>query len=596
MEANKRKISGIIKNTAILRIPFFQRKYVWDKEMWEEFLESMLSVSQKSGNGQDDYFMGSIILKEIDNGYGMNDIGLVVDGQQRLITTFLFFKELCKQQNRQPLFAERFYVSEGKEDSTNKKIGLEPSVEDAKFFNDIINKKIENIENDSYIKANEKEIYNSKIYQCYKFFMKKNLSKIDIEAVNKYICFVLVELKEKEDEQQVFDTINSLGVRLTTAELVKNYLFKNNVEGINEYKTYWQKTFENDNINFWESSITSGRQKKTNIDLFFQAFFDVYTAIYNKNLDSKNKFTPKTGSLSKKYRELFAEIGIKESQETHINFLKDIQEYAGIYKEKFNKDFVKENIESNIRKINVIVFLLNTTTFIFYILYIIKNSPDANKDKIFGLIVNYIMRRIICRASTKSYTNIFTMLINNDCNSYEKLNKWMHEVRDPTNLFPSNEELKKGFKESKVSNNNAKVVLYFIEKLLQGNEKNTLTLRTINKYEIEHVIPKKWEKNWGYNLNDVEMYRRSEYVNKIGNFTLVTESLNKSLTNDNWDTKKTGKEGKGGFLEYCKGVKTFEKYMQEKDWNEKIIDERADFLYEKGKEVWPLPLKPSEIK
>ncbi len=33
--------------------------------------------------------------------------------------------------------------------------------------------------------------------------------------------FVGIDLAHEEDEQQIFDTINSLGVRLTTAELLK---------------------------------------------------------------------------------------------------------------------------------------------------------------------------------------------------------------------------------------------------------------------------------------------------------------------------------------------------------------------------------------
>lgn len=36
-----------------------------------------------------------------------------------------------------------------------------------------------------------------------------------------------IDVEQNEDEQQIFDTINSLGVRLTTAELLKNYLFSN---------------------------------------------------------------------------------------------------------------------------------------------------------------------------------------------------------------------------------------------------------------------------------------------------------------------------------------------------------------------------------
>ena len=46
-------------------------------------------------------------------------------------------------------------------------------------------------------------------------------------------------LTSVEDEQQIFDTINSLGVRLTTAQLLKKYFFKH--DKIDIYEKYWKK-------------------------------------------------------------------------------------------------------------------------------------------------------------------------------------------------------------------------------------------------------------------------------------------------------------------------------------------------------------------
>ena len=54
--------------------------------------------------------------------------------------------------------------------------------------------------------------------------------------------FVKIDLDEDEDEQQIFDTINSLGVNLTTSELLKNYFFSR--ETIQEYEAKWVSVFE----------------------------------------------------------------------------------------------------------------------------------------------------------------------------------------------------------------------------------------------------------------------------------------------------------------------------------------------------------------
>ena len=50
--------------------------------------------------------------------------------------------------------------------------------------------------------------------------------------------FVTITVEEREDEQQIFDAINSLGVKLTTAELLKNYFFNQNNEA--DFDRYWK--------------------------------------------------------------------------------------------------------------------------------------------------------------------------------------------------------------------------------------------------------------------------------------------------------------------------------------------------------------------
>ena len=65
------------------------------------------------------------------------------------------------------------------------------------------------------------------IEKCYNYFKDNiNADKLHLPTLSRRITFVGVYLHEHEDEQQIFDTINSLGVRLTTAELLKNTLLK----------------------------------------------------------------------------------------------------------------------------------------------------------------------------------------------------------------------------------------------------------------------------------------------------------------------------------------------------------------------------------
>ena len=77
---------------------------------------------------------------------------------------------------------------------------------------------------------------------------------------------VSIDLNNDEDEQQIFDTINSLGVRLTTGELLKNYFY--DCDDLDFFNSTWKQVFEKDEEckNYWETDITTGRLKRNNLE------------------------------------------------------------------------------------------------------------------------------------------------------------------------------------------------------------------------------------------------------------------------------------------------------------------------------------------
>src|SRR5699024_2511523 len=111
------------------------------------------------------------------------------------------------------------------------------------------------------------------ISKAYQYF-KENLDeeKLDFLNIANLILFVVIDLSPEEDEQQIFDTINSIGVKLTTAELLKNYFFDRN--DLKNYEENWKSVFEEDEEMkaFWDTEITAGRYKRSLIDLFFYSY------------------------------------------------------------------------------------------------------------------------------------------------------------------------------------------------------------------------------------------------------------------------------------------------------------------------------------
>jgi len=570
MDAGKKTIGDIFNRTRILEIPFFQRSYVWDEKQWERMLEDMENVCFANRP----YFLGSVILKQQDTStnYKVGDIRTVIDGQQRLTTLNILFKVFCLKTSQNHLF-DTFKTYYGD-------ISLKHNHNDIESFEKILNlNELEELKNDN----------NDRIISAYNFFRNNlNIEKINFDRILSNVLFVGIDLNKDEDEQQIFDTINSLGVTLSTAELLKNYFFNRDIES---YNKFWKDIFEKDEEikNYWDRKIFAGRLERTFIDLFFFSFLQI--KIQEKEL----KVTTEDKIEFSKVEQLFE--SYKKFIKNYLNndknsILTEIKDYAFIFKENFDYDIIQKELTSNsgIDRINAIIFGLDNSTLIPYVLYILKNVEDENsRNELFEFIETFIMRRMVIRANTKNYNQLFTdRLINNKILSKEDFVKLLEGQEGKVNFLPSNMDLKNGFDNEILINKQSAGILYFIESKLR-NSKHSTELKGISQYSLEHLMPKKWENNWRTFSNQEETIKRNRKLLTLGNLAIITQPLNASIRDADWKTKKEGKGSKKeGLNKYASSLEILNQFLNLDEWNEERIEERAEFLFEKAKEIWKI--------
>ena len=569
MDAGKRTINDIFNGNRVLEIPFFQRSYVWGIPQWERLLEDMKAISSSNKP----YFLGSVILKqqETTTGSRIGDKRTVIDGQQRLTTLNIFFKVLCLKTNENFTFDRSFKLR----DNSN---ALLHNHNDIQAFDEILAlTELKDLEGES------------NITQAYNYF-KDNLvpNELNLDSILSNVLFVGIDLSQEEDEQQIFDTINSLGVKLTTAELLKNYFF--NRDDIEKYNKYWKEVFEKDEEtkNYWDREITAGRLRRTFIDLFFFAYLQIkiQEPEFKVKAEDKDAYV-KVEHLFESYKN-FIKNYFNNNKEA---FLSEIKEYALLFKKNFNYEILGEDLTQDfgIDRINTIIFGLDTTTLIPYTLYILRNiSDEITKNELFGIIETYIMRRMITHSNTKNYNQLFTdKLINNRVLSKQEFLDYIEKRDDKVNFLPTDEELEKGFNTSILINKQSAGILYLIESKIR-NEKDSTALLGINKYSLEHLMPKKWRNNWDKLSSKESEINRDRKLLTLGNLTIITQSLNSSIRDSKWEDKLKGKNKKGGLKEYSGGLKTISQFLEYPEWDEKTIEERALFLYEKAKQIWKI--------
>ena len=571
MDAGKRNIADIFNKGRLLQIPFFFFCYVWEKENWERFHNDMLDTAHSQKN----YFLGSVILKskEMPADAQIGDCRSVIDGQQRLTTIALYFKALTEAKQKDNIYESTFY-------NWAHEFILQHNHMDNEIFQAIVT---DNLTDDL-----ETKYASNNVLKCYRYFQElaPDFQSIDPLILLGHIYFVGIDLNHDEDEQQIFDTINSLGVRLTVAELLKNHLFSAQKD-MDLYKKTWLETFEKDEETrkFWDTEITSGRTKRSNIDVLLQAFF----TIKNDGTDFK------LSELFQEYKTYIHTHEILSSSSAKSNFVGELIEYAKLYKDNIDPEKLDNNMDADnfIDRMNILFFKLETSTAIPYVLYILKNVLDLQeKNKIFKVLESYFVRRIICGSSTKNYNRLIKSLIASNVITANSLAEFLKDKEEKEDKYPTSEQMTLEFPKQKLTNVIATGILYLLEMSVRHEAKQQTLLKGINCYELEHIMPQKWEDNWLINETDPiklkEMTEnRNATIKTLGNMTILTKGLNRSMHNADWNTKKKGTEKWEGLKKFAEGIETFSPYISLDGWNESTISQRSSDLLNYALKVWP---------
>jgi len=273
------------------------------------------------------------------------------------------------------------------------------------------------------------------------------------------------------------------------------------------------------------------------------------------------------------------------------SLLKEIKEYAVVFKDNFDQSIIEDDLtpEAGMERINVLIFGLDNSTLIPYVLYILKqNSNVQQRKELFEYLETYIMRRIISKAINKNYNQLFTdRLILNDIKNKLDFINYINTQADKANYMPDDNELFDAFNNYVLYNKAARGILYYIESKIRKNTLHSTKLLGFNKYSLEHLMPKKWVNNWGKLQNQNDIDRRNKKLLTLGNLAIITQNLNAKIRDSDWNTKKNGTNN-NGLSDYTRDLETITPYLKIAIWDEKEIEKRAGDLYKYAIDIWKI--------
>lgn len=556
-------------------IPFFQRKYEWkDETQILPFLEFIHSIAD-NGLGSETNFIGFMVT-DPDNqqATGLSCLKFnVIDGQQRLTTFSLILIALRKLAKEQ---IDKLTIEISKLKSPEEIAVYEETLNQFKeFSNDIKFKYLENKhfakstledsrlkflpqteDRENYILAYEDQMINVKnetrLSGGFLTIVKDLRSRLckgsPDEIYTKFLTFlaaaedlevVQLELEQEDDPQQIFETINDRGLRLSTVDIIKNRIFTES-ETITEdeakvwYKKYWMKTVDR---------VMNIDEYSKNGNEFLQNFIRTLL-IRNGTYITKN-------GLSAYFKDQH------ESKEKRIEFLEAFENLALPYLAISEKDTddIKNKIISNPELIKQLIRLkkLDFQAPAPLILKLFENKIAENDiANVIGLFERFFVRRAICGQSVKDLPKIFIKL----CHEYEvnfiqgsslSVYEWLiTQFKNDLVLtldkrkynYPTNNEIKNNLLTKNIYLDNRAITLYI---LLRSNEfvMGKEYPGEIDGLQIEHVMPQKLSEQWidylGPDKNTVNGIH-AKCIGLIGNLALT--KLNPEMGNKPFPEKK----------------------------------------------------------
>lgn len=244
LSAEQKNLKSLFSNDDRYIIPSYQRHYSWTMEECKQLYDDVLEAFESN---TDSYFLGNIVLAEGKK----DDRPEVVDGQQRLITLWLYLKSLCILQPNNNRLKRMIQVESYEEESTSDYLSKISSdvfeVKDQMQIDEVLRKSVNDYEAvyEQYSEENENLNYKSYTQQVvcngYAIYalLKDYLMKISIDKQKSFVDYFIskvyvlpIVLKDddldvaRSNALMVFETINDRGMDLQDADIFKAKLYQ----------------------------------------------------------------------------------------------------------------------------------------------------------------------------------------------------------------------------------------------------------------------------------------------------------------------------------------------------------------------------------
>ena len=616
---NAPSILDLLQSSYQFKVPRFQRNYSWKIEkaeaMWNDMLDNF-KIIQKDHDAVEEsqYLLGPIVLLR---DHKNNRTFYVIDGQQRLSTITMI---LCVARDiiLEDIDKEGIQKPDGFDKITelieNTRLGehqswkLELNDTDKIFFREIqeyeinpesqltrIKKLNPTVKSLKYLRNNyiffHEQIYEM-LYANFDQETNPNISDMSEDEKRKerikhhpmllhFLTFMrennfLISLTVSDDGTafQIFETLNERGETLSKSNLIKNHILNKigNEDMQVELSNQWNKIFD--------EIVGDGQSDDDFIMESYHSRYDDETSLRNSIIDNTK--------MSKKnlYKIIKCMVHDEKTCRNFISELEKDAEFLSMLNDPSR--YFDEDSKDDIQAIKS----LNAKFIRIPLLAAYRKLYDSEKPSDYvdlaKFLVKFFFKIRVVRAIHPGKIENIIMDVTKMINNGKSINDIMIKLKSEDD----HDDFIYHFKNKLIINIKSDVAKYVLQKITihLGTEHDDV--KPIDHLTLEHILPlkhDKWnEKNFfGTYDGDNSIH---EFKKRLGNMTLLKNTINSKIRNDKFELKKNAKNSIGKNIGYMgsKLAINEQTVCNYNEWTANIIIERETKFVNYAKKIWVL--------
>jgi len=553
-------LNELIGNGRIFRVPLYQRDYSWTEEEWEDLWLDILGLADQ---GESFHYMGYVVFQS-DN----NREFTIIDGQQRITTLSILALATIKllgnwadegiatreNQQRQQILRTKF-INQTDPSSLipTSKLFLNRNNDD--FYKSRL-LRLRPPTNIRKLKPSQKRLWNA-----FEYFTRKleerfssnkdgeSLTRFLNETIADNLVFTTITVSDDLNAYKVFETLNARGVRLSTTDLLKNFLFSMAAQSgeaeVQEAERQWQSI--NDSLSsrdfptflryYWNSKHPFQRKQtlfkaiKSTIatpeDVFdllhnLEELVDLYTALSQPADDIWEK-------EQSKWIDTLALFRVKQCYPLLL---------------AAHSRFETPQFTKLLRLCAVISFRYNIISGL---------NPNLLED---------IYHKAALEVTSGTITTVHS------------------SFRALRSIYIDDERFKSAFAFKSISTQrNRRLIRYILFELENQLASTSYDYKENTKATIEHILPENAPESWDDSFPPEE---QEKYTQRLGNLTLLEAQKNQACANKAYDQKVQIYEESVYLLTRERSIFT--------EWTPSTLKKRQERLADLAATVWKAPL------